>query len=134
MQPLREVIRGNLARSLRKLAEEDRLSAALAVVCTGALGSHCQIAQLDGSRVVHLRVDGQEWMPALLGMRDRLRHDLQRVSGVAIARLHFVEVQATSERTPWVPRTSASEPLSTGVDGSSQPSVAKPYYRKRSTV
>ena len=118
MQRMREVIRGSLARSLRTLTEEDRLAAALPVVCGTALAAHCEVAWLDETRTLHLRVDAPEWLRPLLGMRDRVQHDLQRVAGVPLTGLHFVEAGSRTDR--FRQRSSdAPEPEDTGSAGSS---------------
>ena len=98
MQRMREVIRGSLARSLRNLAEEDRLGAALPVVCGSALAAHCAVERLDDAGTLHLRVDAPEWLAPLLGMRDRVQHDLQRVAGVPLTGLHFVQAGSAPDR------------------------------------
>ncbi len=98
MQRMREVIRGSLARSLRRLPEEDRLAAALPLVCGTALAAHCEVASLDRHGTLHLLVDGPEWLGSLLGMRDLVQHDLQRVAGVPLAGLHFQQAGTTPGR------------------------------------
>lgn len=98
MQRMRDVIRGTLARSLRRLAEEDRLAAALPVVCGSAAASHCEVAHLDEGGTLHLRVDGEEWLASLLTIREILQHDLQRVAGVPLAGLHFLEAGFAPDR------------------------------------
>ncbi len=125
MQPLREVIRGSLARSLRSLAEEDRLAAALPVVCGTALAAHCTVAQLDADRTLHLGVDGPEWLGSLLGMREMLQHDLQRVAGVPLAGLHFQQAGFASNRPV---RTLSREPVQVP-SGSTRSTRGKPATR-----
>lgn len=98
MQRMRDVIRGSLARSLRVLPEEDRLAAAIPVVCGSALSSHCQVMRLDEEGTLHVLVDGPEWLASLLGMREILKHDLQRVAGVPLAGLHFVQAGSAPDR------------------------------------
>lgn len=89
MQAMREVIRGSLARSLRRLAEEDRLAAALPVVCGSALAAHCRVLGLAEDGQLRMEVDAEAWMTPLLAMRGALQHDLQRVAGVPLSGLHF---------------------------------------------
>ena len=98
MQPMRDLIRGSLARSLRTLGEEDRLAAALPVVCGSTLAGHCAVGRLDDRGTLHLVVDAPEWLPPLLGMRDRIQHDLQRVAGVPLAGLHFMQAGSAPDR------------------------------------
>lgn len=98
MQRMDEVIRGSLARSLRLLGQEDRLAAALPVVFGSAMASHCEVGSLDERGVLHLRVDSEEWLRSMLPMRDMLQHDLQRVAGVPLTGLHFVQAGSAPER------------------------------------
>ncbi len=98
MQDMRELLRSSLARSLRTLTEEDRLAAALPVVCGSALASHCVVEGLDETRTLRLRVDKGEWLSALLGMRDVLQRDLARTAGVP---LHGIIFEAASPRKPY---------------------------------
>lgn len=98
MQRMRDVIRGSLARSLRCFAEEDRLAAALPVVCGTALASHCDIARLEDGGVVHIAVDASEWLHTLLGMRAQLLHDLQLVAGLSLSALHFEVAAPATQR------------------------------------
>lgn len=89
MQPMRELIRGSLARSLQKMADEDRLAAALPVVCGSVLASHCELVHLAADGVLVLQLDAPEWVHSLRGMGSRLQLDLQRVAGVPLSALHF---------------------------------------------
>lgn len=98
MEGMRELLRGSLARSLRSWSEEDRLAAALPVVCGTALAGHCEVARLDEERTLHVRVDGREWMAPLLAMREVLRHDLQRIAGVPLGGLHFLQAGSVPDR------------------------------------
>ena len=100
MQLMRDVIRGSLARSLRLLPVEDRLAAALPVVCGSVLASHCSVDQLNEEGILHLRVDAPDWLPPLIGLRDLLHSDLQRVAGVPIAGVHFVQAGSAPDRSP----------------------------------
>ncbi len=89
MQGMREFLRGSLAGSLRTLSAEDRLAAALPLVCGTALAGHCVVEHLDDAGTLHLRVSDREWLGPLLAMRDVLRSDLARIAGVPLAGLHF---------------------------------------------
>lgn len=119
MQGMREVIRGSLARSLRLLSEEDRLASALPVVCGSALAGHCEVARLDEDRTLHVRVDSAEWLISAISMKNVLQHDLQRVAGVPLSGLHFVETGSASDRSgresaePWAPERRNWAPRST---------------------
>jgi predicted nucleic acid-binding Zn ribbon protein len=89
MQRMRDVLRGELGRSLRELSEEDRLATAWTVVCGAAMAAHGQVLRLDEERVVHVRVDGEEWMQQFLAMRAVLQSELARVAGVRLGGIHF---------------------------------------------
>lgn len=89
MQGMRDLLRLSLARSLRTLPEEDRLAAALPVVCGSALAAHCSVDRLDEDGTLHLSVRGREWIGPLLAMREVLQHDLARISGVNVLGLRF---------------------------------------------
>lgn len=87
MEGMRTLLRSSLARSLRTLSEEDRLAAALPVVCGSALAAHCTVVALDEGRTLHVRVSDADWLGSLLGMRDVLLRDLARVAGVPLGAL-----------------------------------------------
>lgn len=97
MQGMRDLMRGALARSLSTLSPEDRLAAALPLVCGTALASHCEMIALDEDGTVHLRVHGRDWMSPLLSMREVLQHDLARIAGVAVTALRL---EATPNESP----------------------------------
>ena len=109
---MRDFLRGSLARSLQTLTAEDRLAAALPQVCGTALASHCEIERLDERQVLHLRVSDREWLGPLLAMRDVLRSDLARTSGVPLHGLQFEagrrpSSQAASAASPHIPSPTA---------------------------
>ena len=110
MQRMRDVIRGSLARSLRLLTEEDRIAAALPVVCGTVLAGHCEVDRLDEEGKLHVLVDSAEWMSPLLGMREILQHDLQRVAGVPLTGLHFVQAGSAPDRPLRPPFAEGAQP------------------------
>lgn len=89
MQRMRDVLRGSLARSLRELPDEDRLAAAWPVACGSVLAGHGRVLYLDVEDVLHVRVDGEEWMQQFLHMRSPLANDLGRIAGVRLKGIHF---------------------------------------------
>jgi hypothetical protein len=89
MQGMRDVLRGVLGRSLRELPDEDRLAAAWPVACGSALAGHAQVLYLDAENVLHVRVEGAQWMQQFLSMRSALANDLGRIAGVRLAGIHF---------------------------------------------
>lgn len=98
MEGMRTLLRNSLARSLRTLSEEDRLAAALPVVCGSALAAHCTVVELDRERTLHLRVSNADWLGSLLGMRDVLLRDLARVAGVPLEALDLQTAASSASR------------------------------------
>ncbi|MDE1163208.1 MAG: DciA family protein [Acidobacteriaceae bacterium] len=90
---MRDVLRDSLAKSLRDLAEEDRLVAAWQVVCGAALAAHGEVMRLDAESVLHVRVDTAQWFTEFLDRRSQLAKDLGRVAGVKVAGIHFEEAR-----------------------------------------
>jgi hypothetical protein len=91
MQPIRDVLRNSLARSLRELPDEDRLAAAWPVACGPALAGHGTVGHLDTAGTLHVRVDDPAWMKQFLQMRSTLANDLGRIAGVRLNGIHFEE-------------------------------------------
>ena len=96
---MRDLLRGSLARSLRTLSEEDRLAAALPVVCGTALAAQCEVERLDAGRTLHLRVRNREWLNPLQAMREVLQRDLARTAGVPLEGLQFQRSGAAEARS-----------------------------------
>ena len=108
---MRDMLRISLARSLRALPAEDRLQAALPVVCGTALGSRCEVLRLDEEHVLYLRVREDEWLQPLLGMRDVLTRDLARTAGVSIAAIRIEGAPQPGGTRRWQrPRVRSGEP------------------------
>ena len=91
MQPMRDVLRGSLARSLRELSDEDRLAAAWSVACGSSLASHGTIVRLDPEGTLHVDVDSAVWVKQFLQMRSALCNDVSRIAGVRLQEIHFHE-------------------------------------------
>lgn len=89
MEGMRDVLRGSLGRSLRELPDEDRLMAAWPVACGSALAGHAKVLYLDAEKVLHVRVDGAQWMTQFGQMRSALANDLGRIARVRLAGIHF---------------------------------------------
>jgi hypothetical protein len=89
MQHMRDVLRGSLARSLRELSDEDRLTAAWTVACGSSLASHGTLSYLDAEGMLHVRVDTVQWMKQFLEIRSALCNDVGRIAGVRLNGIHF---------------------------------------------
>lgn len=110
MQRMRDLLRGSLARSLRELPDEDRLAAAWPVACGTALAAHAQVLHLDAENVLHVRVDGSEWMQQFLHMRSALANDLARIAAVRLSGIHFQEKREERRNRPAHSSANPSKP------------------------
>jgi hypothetical protein len=98
MQRMRDLLRGSLSRSLRELTPEDRLAAAWPVACGSALAGRGEVLHLDAEDVLHVRINGPEWMRQFIDVRSQLTQDLARISGVQLSGIHFEE---KGSARPW---------------------------------
>lgn len=98
MQGMRDLLRGSLGRSLRELPDEDRLAAAWHVACGSTLAGHAEVRYLDAEGILHVRVEGAEWMKQFLQVRSALSNDLGRIAGVRLSGIHFEEHGAARMR------------------------------------
>jgi hypothetical protein len=96
MQGMRELLRGNLGRSLRPLPALDRLAAAWPVACGSALASRGKVVGYDKG-IVRVVVSSAAWMQPLAQMRLVLTSDLARIAGVPVSAIHF-EMQGLGNR------------------------------------
>jgi len=93
MQRMRDLLRGSLGRSLRAWSDEDRLAAAWSVACGPALAQRSRVLHLDHERVLHVEVEGAEWMRQFLDIRTTLAAELARIAGVPVNGIHFERAQ-----------------------------------------
>ena len=98
MQGMRDMLRGNLGRSLRDLPPLDRLAAAWPVACGSALAGHGELASFDKG-VVRIVVSSAEWMQPLAQMRLVLQSELARISGVPVTAIHFEKAGNSQQGT-----------------------------------
>lgn len=98
MQRMRDVLRGQLGRSLRDLTPEDRLAAAWQVVCGAALAAKGEVEYLDNEGVLHVRVAQPEWFGEFLERRSVLASEVGRIAGVKLAGIHFEKARVRQSR------------------------------------
>jgi hypothetical protein len=98
MQGMRELLRGNLGRSLRPLPALDRLAAAWPVACGSALASRGEVVGYDKG-IVRVVVSSAEWMQPLAQMRLVLTSDLARIAGVPVSAIHFERAANSQQET-----------------------------------
>jgi hypothetical protein len=96
MEGMRELLRGNLRRSLQAMNETDRLAAAWPVVCGAAMAVHGEVVgYADG--IVTLEISDDTWMRQIMSMQGQIGGELGRIAGVRVTGVHF-ERKKTSFR------------------------------------
>jgi hypothetical protein len=88
MEGMRDILRSSLARSLRTMREEDRLSAAWPVACGRVLAERGSVAGF-AEGVVRIEVADGIWMRQMMSLRGQLESELTRIAGVRVAEIHF---------------------------------------------
>ena len=82
------MLRGSRGRSLRTLAEADRLSAAWTVACGRAMAERGEIMGfVDG--VLEVEVADAQWLEQMEAMHGQLAGEVGRIAGVAVREIHF---------------------------------------------
>ena len=97
---MRDLVRGSLRRSLRRLSDEDRLATAWTVACGAALASRAEVLGLDEDRVLHIRILQPAWRDQFAQMRSMLTAELQRIAGVRLEAIHFEEPHSSRAEGP----------------------------------
>ena len=88
MEAMREVLRGNLGRSLRTMCDEDRLAAAWAVACGRAMAEHGTVAAYEAG-VVRIEVADAVWLQQMISLRAVLERELARIAGMPVTGIRF---------------------------------------------
>ncbi len=88
MEGMRTLLRGSLRKSLRAMAEEDRLAAAWPVVCGPALSERGSIAGYANG-VVQVEVVDALWLGQMAGMRAQLIRELGTIANVPVTEMRF---------------------------------------------
>jgi len=88
MEAMRDLLRGNLARSLRRVGEEDRLSAAWTVACGRAMAGHGTVVGYDAG-VVRVQVVDAVWLKQMLSLRSVLEREMARIAGLRVTAIDF---------------------------------------------
>ena len=90
MEPMRDVLRGSLSRSLRAASDDDRLSAAWTVACGRAMAERgTVVAYCEG--VVRVEVADAVWIEQMKALRGTLARELARIAGVKVDSIEFVK-------------------------------------------
>jgi hypothetical protein len=88
VEGMRELLRGNLRRSLRAMREIDRLAAAWPVVCGATMAVHGEITGYEDG-IVYLEVTDGDWMRQMMSMQGQISGELGRIAGVPVTGVHF---------------------------------------------
>ena len=97
MDGIRNLLKSCLAKSLHGLSEKDRLALAWVVACGRSLASQGSIEGYDEG-VVHVAVRDRVWLEQMRNMSGQLEHELARIAGIKVTKLHFVVKRNLSER------------------------------------
>ena len=97
MQGIRELLRGNLRRSLRAMREVDRLAAAWPVVCGVTMAAHGEVVGYEDG-IVMLEASDAEWLQQMLSVQGQIAGELGRIAGVRVSAIHFEKKRTTGQR------------------------------------
>jgi hypothetical protein len=97
MQGMRELLRGNLRRSLEAMQEVDRLAAAWPVVCGTAMAAHGQVVSyVDGA--VTILVSDADWLQQMMSMQGQIASEMSRIAGARVSAVHFERKRTAGSR------------------------------------
>jgi hypothetical protein len=88
MEAMRDILRGTLRRSLRGIADEDRLAAAWTVACGCAMADRGQVIGYQAG-VVRIEVADAVWLRQMISLRSVLERELAKISGLTVTGIHF---------------------------------------------
>ena len=90
MEPMRDVLRNSLSRSLRAVSHEDRLAAAWTVACGRAMAERGTVVGYSEG-VVRIQVADAVWMQQMIALRGRLALEMSKIAGVQVDAIEFVK-------------------------------------------
>ena len=88
MEPMREILRSTLGRSLRNIRDEDRLSAAWTVACGCAMADRGRVIGYEAG-VLRIEVADAVWLRQMVSLRSALEREIARISCLPIAAIQF---------------------------------------------
>jgi hypothetical protein len=88
MEAVRDVLRGELGRSLRGIGEEDRLAAAWTVACGCAMADRGRVTGYDAG-VVRIEVADAVWLNQMRSLGGVLERELAKISGLKVRAIRF---------------------------------------------
>ena len=88
MEAMREVLRGNLGRSLRGVGDQDRLAAAWTVACGCAMADRGRVVGYDAG-VVQIEVADSTWLRQMNLLRGQLEREMAKIAGLPVRGIRF---------------------------------------------
>jgi hypothetical protein len=88
MEAMRDVLRGNLGRSLRGVGEQDRLAAAWTVACGCAMADRGRVVGYDAG-VVQIEVADATWLRQMISLRGQLEREMAKIAGLPVRGIRF---------------------------------------------
>jgi Dna[CI] antecedent DciA-like protein len=88
MEAMRELLRGNLGRSLSAMRDEDRLAAAWTVACGRAMAERGAVIGYERG-VVRVEVADAVWMRQMISLRGTLEREMARIAGLPVSGIEF---------------------------------------------
>jgi hypothetical protein len=90
MQPFRDLVRSGLRRGFAAFPGQDKLQMAWTIACGKALAQRGSVVGYDQAGIVEIEVLDRVWLNEMENMRDHLKAELTRMTGLPIAELHFI--------------------------------------------
>lgn len=88
MEPIRDLLKRELADALEALSPADRLAAAWPVSAGHAIAMHSRITGFE-NQICTIEVDAPEWIGQLEAMQTSLTAQLAAIAKVPVRALHF---------------------------------------------
>jgi hypothetical protein len=88
MEAMRDVLRGNLGRSLRGVGDQDRIAAAWTVACGCAMADRGRVVGYDAG-VVQIEVADATWLRQMISLRGQLEREMAKIAGLPVRGIRF---------------------------------------------
>lgn len=90
MQSFRDVVRSGLQRGFAAFQGQDKLQMAWTIACGKTLAQRGTVVGYDEPGILQIEVPDRVWLKEMEEMRDYLKAELTRTTGVPITELHFI--------------------------------------------
>ena len=88
MEAMRDVLRGNVGRSLRGAGDQDRLAAAWTVACGCAMADRGRVIGYEAG-VVRIEVADPTWLRQMTSLRGQLEREMAKIAGLPVRGIRF---------------------------------------------